>query len=197
MAVAPTTDNIRTWSKLDLDREGYAVGDDSLLQVQLDRAIAYITYVTGRTYVQSQTDTHPVVKTMLDQAVQMRTEQVILSLSDDSLSSVGDIDLIASFSAGSYSETRKDTTDTIRKALNPWPPLNDLLWMLLGLMPGETNDDVLDRYDYWRQLLSGINAPAWGIVEVDWGRGMGLNDWPFGSAWHGPLPDSLPGPVPG
>jgi hypothetical protein len=199
VASPPTPTDIRAWSKLDLDREGYAEGEDALLSVQLERAVAYLGYVTGRTYDQAQTDQFPMAKTMLDQAVQMRTEQVILSLSDDALSSVGDIDTIASFSAGPYSETRKDTTDNKRTALNPWPPLNDLLWLLLGLMPGETNDAVLDRYDYWRALLSGINAPAWQVVEVDWGRGLGLNDWPS-PVYHGLTAAGWPGlagPVPG
>ena len=47
--------------------------------------------------------------------------------------------------------------------------------MLLGLYPGETNQAVLDRMEYWEDLLNEDQvAPAWGIVEVDWGRGMGL-----------------------
>lgn len=194
MATAPTIQLIRAWSDLDFVRFGYpddATGN-ARLQLQVDRALAYLGYVTGRQYVDPQTDVFPLVKTALDQAVQMRTEQVVLALASDQLETAGDVDMIASFSAGPYTESRKDTlAQPERRALNPWPALNDLLWMLLGLFPGEDNDRVMERFDYWRYLLSGITAPAWQTVEVNWGRGMGLNDW--WSTFHNVLP---PGPIP-
>jgi hypothetical protein len=197
MAAAPTITEIRAWSDLDFATYGYPEGGDGdiRLQLQLDRALMYLGYVTGRQYTDPQTDQFGLVKTGMDQAVQMRTEQVILALAGDQLDSVADIDLIASFSAGSYSETRRDTVAEQQKMLNPWPTLNDLLWMLLGLFPGEVNAVVDERYDYWRALLMGIQKPAWGVVEVDWARGLGQPAWPYGQNVLGGI-DGLIGPLP-
>lgn len=196
MATAPDITLIRAVSDLDFARYGY--GDDATgnvrLGVQLERAEAYISYVTGRTYAQPQTDQWPLVKTTMDQAVQMRTEQVVLSLAADQLDTVADIDLITSFSAGSYTESRKDPDASAKqRVLNPWRALDDILWILLGLFPGETNDVVSDRFDWWRYVLGlGFVAPAWQVVEVDWSRGLGLNDWftyPHNGPFFGPLPE--------
>jgi hypothetical protein len=186
MATAPTRDSIRAWTALDLAGLGYGTDapGDAKLQVQLDRAVMYLGWVTSRQYADGQTDTFPLVKTAMDQAVQMRAEQVILGLAADQLETVGDVDLIATFSAGPYSETRKDT-EARKQSLNPWPMLDDLLWLLLGLFPGETNDRVLERYGYWLYLLRGINVPAWQVVETDWGRGMGASDFWFGHNFLG------------
>lgn len=192
MATPPTTADIRAWSSLDFPLLLY--GEDAAgqarLQLQLDRAVMYVGWVTSRQYSDAQTDTFGLVKTAMDQAVQMRTEQVVLGLAADTLETVGDIDLIQTFSAGQYSETRKDT-DRQKQSLNPWPMLDEILWMLLGLFPGETNDRVAERYGYWLALLRGFNPPSWEVIETDWGRGMGLaGDW-YG--WHNFMP---PGPIP-
>lgn len=182
MATAPTIDELRAWS--DIDFVGLGYGDNGpgniKLQLQIDRALMYLGYITGRQYADPQTDTFGLVKTAMDQAVQMRMEQVIQMLAADQLETMADIDMISTFSAGSYSETRRDTITAIQKMLNPWPAFNDLLWMLLGTFPGEVNDVVDSRYAYWWQLLNGVNAPAWQTIEVDWGRGLGIEAWPYG-----------------
>ena len=198
MATPPTAAEVRERSRLDFAGEGYPEDDGplGLQQRVVDPAVNWLWYVTARSYSDAQTDQYPQVEDMLDLAVRMRSEQIVLQARLDQLETAADIDMIASFSAGLYSETRRGYNDTAKppKMLNPWPPLNDLLWLLLGLFPGETNDLVSDRYDYWVGLLTGAVAPAWGTVEVDWGRGMGL--WRKGPAGLDAWPDSLPGPWP-
>ena len=194
MATTPTAAEIREWSRLDFAAEGYP-DDEGPLGLQervVDPAASWIWYVTARSHSDPQTDQFPQVEDMLDAAVRMRSEQIVLQARTDQLETSADIDMIASFSAGLYSETRRGVNDTAKppRMLNPWPPLNDLLWLLLGLFPGENNDLVGDRYDYWLALLMGTNAPAWQTVEVDWGRGMGLMR--HGPATDGYYPDGLP-----
>lgn len=188
MAAAPTASDIIGASKLDFPEKGYA--DATELQPVVDQAVDWLAYVTSRRYSDAQTDSFPEVKSAMDLAVRMRTEQLVLTAQPEILETAADFDLIASFSAGLYSETRRGIGEAVSKggkgALNPWPALNDLLWMLLGLFPGETNDNVLDRYDYWMALLMGQNAPSWQVVEVDWGRGMGLDAWPWHNVWPDP-----------
>lgn len=192
MATAPSTSDIRSWSSLDFPRYGYPAtsAGDTKLEVQLARAESYIAYLTSRTYAQPQTDQFAMVKTVMDQAVQMRTEQVVMALASDQLETAADFDMIASFGAGSYNETRRSDVKSTgqNKPLNPWPALNDILWMLLGLFPGETNDGVLDQYDYWRYQLTGVTPPSWQTVEVDWGRGEGLNAGWWGTHLNAGLP---------
>jgi hypothetical protein len=200
MATAPTAAEVRARSRLDFSAEGYPEDDGELgLQERVvDPAVNWLWYVTARSYSDAQTDQFPQIEDMLDLAVRMRSEQIVLQARYDQLETSADIDMISSFSAGLYSETRRGSNDTVKppRMLNPWPPLNDLLWLLLGLFPGETNDLVSDRADYWEELMTGQVAPAWGTVEVDWGRGMGLwRKGPSGWEWPG-WPGSLPGPPP-
>jgi hypothetical protein len=168
--MAPTAEDVRTWSRVDFaDVDlGYAApvgADPDPLQPVVDRAIAYVTAVTARPY----DDTCPTLFVpLMNQAAQMRTEQLVYQESADAVETAGDFDLIGSFSAGSYSETRRDQPRQ-RRPLNPWPALEDLLWLLLGLAPGETNDAVEAMNDWWRLELGLMpNPPAWALVEVDW-----------------------------
>jgi hypothetical protein len=186
MASPPTVAEIRERSRLDWDADGY--GEDAALQTIVDQAVNWLAYMTARRYPDAQTDAYPEVKSTMDVVVMMRAEQMALMLRADQLETVADFDLIGSFSAGLYSETRRnlDMAKGTARPLNPWPALNDLLWLLLGLFPGEVNDAVSDRYDYWFGILTGQNPPAWAAIEVDWGRGMGLEPWPGSLLWPDP-----------
>jgi hypothetical protein len=163
---APTASLVRSLSRVDFAAEGYT--DDAQLAIPVGWATDYVGFVTARPC----DETMPAMLAgMALQAVVMRTEQIVMVERPENVETVGDIDMISNFSAGAYSETRFETRSRPeRAALNAWPPLNDLLWLLLGLLPGEVNDVVSDRYDYWVGLLTGMHAPAWGIVEVDWAR---------------------------
>lgn len=164
----PTAADVRAASRLDfsdpdLNYPAPRGGGADPLQPRVDEAIAYVEFVTARAAAVIPTELEP----LYAQAVRMRTEQVVMQARADTIDTAGDIDMISSFSAGSYSETRRDTTTAPqRRSLNPWPALNDLLWLLLGLLPNEVNDAVSDRFDYWATLL-GIQpaAPAWAYIE--------------------------------
>jgi hypothetical protein len=178
----PDSALIREQSKVDFAARGYpapSAGSPDPLEVVVDQAIAYIEFVTWRKLDSSMPAS---IEPLATQAARMRTEQIVMQAQEDTVETAGDVDLISSFGAGSYTETRKDTTKpSTPGVLNPWPALNELLWMLLGLGPGEVNDLVDQRRDYWRYIL-GLqpNAPSWAIVEADWSRGLSGNAAPVG-----------------
>jgi hypothetical protein len=130
----------------------------------------------------------------MNQAAKMRTEQIVYQDSADNVETAGDYDMIQSFSAGSYSETRRELEKPPRM-LNPWPALDRLLWLLLTLTPdelaGDGNAAVEARAAYWAWVL-GLTPvpPAWATIEVDWAEGLGQG----GEVLYPVGPASLPGP---
>ena len=66
--------------------------------------------------------------------------------------------MIGSFTAGSYTENRRDLDAWMKsKLINPWPLLHDLLWRL-------ATDDMRDQWlEWWGQI-----RPAFAVTEVDW-----------------------------
>lgn len=148
----PDAELIRERSKVDFDSLGFT--DDDQLQVVVDQANAYVEWVGGR----ALDSTMPAnLATIAEQAVRMRTEQVAFQAQPDYIEAATD-DAVSSFSAGNYSETRRDPP-TKRTLLNEWVALNDLLWMLM----------TTDQFDYWTNLLTGVHAPAFEVTEVAWG----------------------------
>lgn len=160
---APTTKQIRTWSKLDfagLDYEEPAGEAEDPLDVITARARDWLVYMTGRPFETMP----PELETTAGEAVQRRTEQLAIKSQEDEAETAGDIDMINSFSASSYSETRKDDqrqTKFAAKSLNPWPHLNNLLLMLM----------TEEKREYWAEVLSGEHRPYMEITEVNWEEG--------------------------
>lgn len=98
-------------------------------------------------------------------AIRGLAEMVTLQSAPEYLDTLADFDLIQSFNAGPYSETRRNPADAVKaRLLVAWPWLSELLWGLL----------TPDKYDYWIQFFSGQNAPAFEITEVDWSAGQDL-----------------------
>jgi hypothetical protein len=152
--VAPTAANVRGWSKIDFDALGYT--DDATLQVLVDRAVANFYNTTGRP-VDSSVPTE--LAPLVEQAIQGLTEQAAYRAQEDNLETLSDFDLISSFNAGPYSETRRSPDEMMKaRMINAWPWLNRLLWDLL----------TPDKYDYWVFFFSGQLAPAFAITEVNW-----------------------------
>lgn len=162
------------------DWEG-RVGDNEALQPLVDEAVAYVQTVTWR----NLDSTMPAsLASIALRAVALRAAQVAVQSEDDYAGTVND-DSISSFSIGPYSETRRDPSRRgEQKALNVWPALEQALWLLLALTPGEVNPLVDERHDYWLAQLAGVHAPAFSLTEVDW------NNRFDGLGW------GLPGPVP-
>jgi hypothetical protein len=155
---APTADDIKTWSRLDFQGD-YDTSDDQL-EVEVGRAVNYVWQVTGRPIDSTFPD--PLVS-IAQQAIQMRTEQLVLQAQEDYVETATD-DLIQNFNAGSYSESRREPLRLTRGGsqagmipVNSWPSLNEMLWMLM-------TDDM---QDYWRALFGQI-IPAFEVSEVDW-----------------------------
>lgn len=175
MATIPDAAAIRAMSQVDFASRGFTDATPDPLQVKVDEAVAYLTAVTGRTYTNPEPP--DIVLPVLNATLRMRVEQLVMQSQDDVVETAGDFDLIASFTAGAYSETRRDIGES-KRVLNPWPALEEMLWLLMTSTPAETaaggNAAVDERRDYWRWVL-GIAppAPAWSMVEVDWSNGLG------------------------
>lgn len=150
---APTAAQVRGWSKLDFDVLGYS--DDADLQVLVDRANANFYNTTGRGFASIPAELEPLV----GQAVQGLTEQAAYRAQEDNLETLSDFDLISSFGAGPYNETRRSPDEMMKaRMINAWPWLNRLLWDLL----------TPEKYDYWVFFFSGQIAPAFQVTEMNW-----------------------------
>lgn len=166
----PTTDEIRLWSQLNFARYGYA--DDPKLANVIDRSSAYVCWVTGQRVdaplldaSMSPTGNPLDLEPIMDQAIQMRVEQVVLQGRTGYLGSAAEMDVIQSFSAGSYSEQRArggfaSRTGAAEKSINKWPSLEELLWMLM----------TEERFAFWLAFVSGQPIPASWVEEINWTR---------------------------
>lgn len=139
---------------------------DDPLDFQVQLAADYVEWVTGR----PQDDTMPpqLVRTA-QMADALRVVQQLSDTGRDQIDAYAESDVLASFSADGYSETYRDTGVSAKammdgRLVNPWPPLNRLLWMLM----------TPERMVYWIGYLEGGGVPMWGVAEVDW---SGANRW--------------------
>jgi hypothetical protein len=149
----PTPTQINEWSQVEFGELGYP--DDPSMQVLIDRAAAWIEWVTGQTYANMPTQ----FETIAAQAVQYMVEDQAYQSQPENLETVGDFMLISSFSAGSYSETRRSLEELKKFGwLSADPRLNSLLWAML----------TPEKRDDWTAWIQGINAPAFETTEVDW-----------------------------
>jgi hypothetical protein len=190
----PTAETIRGLSALPFADYGFGDGEEApdKLDAQVASACAYVEWVTGWLI---ETTVPAPLEPLITDAVRMRTEQNVMVAQPENIETAGDIDLVQSFTAGSYSETRRDPQSVARGGqagmgvINPWPALNALLWLLLGTTTQYPDAAVDARYDYWRQLLSGVNAPAWTAIEVDWSA---YDHSPYGFSYGTPEPVVYP-----
>jgi hypothetical protein len=150
----PTAAEIREWSKVDFGSLTFADDDD--LQLLVDRAGDYIEWTTGR---EMDATCPQEFERGMAQATQYKTEDMAYQDQPENIETIGDFMLISSFSAGSYSETRRSLDELAKaKMIDADPRLNSLLW---GLMTD-------DKRDFWMGWLTGANAPAFEVTEVDW-----------------------------
>jgi hypothetical protein len=164
----PTVDEIRLWSRVKFAREGYA--DDEKLANVIDRSAAYVSWVTGQRVdavtldaSMSPTGSPLDLEPIMDQAIQMRVEQVVLQGRTGYLGSAAEMDVIQSFSAGGYSEQRArggfaSRTGAAEKSINKWPSLEELLWMLM----------TEERFAFWLAFVSGQPLASFWVEEIDW-----------------------------
>lgn len=154
---APSASDVKGWSQSDL------ITGATPARLAQNVAIAISTFkkITGQSNFEVITEDDTA---MVQRAITGLAEMVAQQSDPDYLEELSDWDLISSFSAGPYSETRR-SPDEARKArlIVAWPWLSDLLWGLL----------TPDQYDWWVMFFSGVNAPAFAVTEVDWRAGDG------------------------
>ena len=179
----PTVAQIEGWSRVDFTGLDQPFTDADL-QVRIDRSVAELTAITGRLF--DDTMPGPLVS-IAQEAVQLRVEQMAYQEQEDYAETVSD-DLIQSFTAGNYSETRKSPRDrytgmtTGLPEINPNPWLNRDIWLLC-------TDDMRA---YWTETLLGQGQaaliPSFEVTEVDWDNYGGLYPYSYGvGAFHSPL----------
>jgi hypothetical protein len=172
----PTAATVRARSKVDLDLLGYA--DDDELQILVDEAIALVQRWTGQRWGDDGTYSNRApasgTEPLAAKAVLRLVEFEAYRSSEDVQETLSDFDLISSFSAGDYSETRRSGKDAQEARM---AVLKGLLWPLMDY----------DHQDDWVQLEGGPNAPAFGVTEVDWGARtwdtFGYGGTPEGDPW--------------
>lgn len=149
------------------------------LQSYTDDAVEEVCWLTGWTMA--------VVPTTLERTMTRTIGLMTVFLAGrenlDVLETAGDFDLLSNFSAGAYHETRHEPMRPTRGTaqataiLNPWPPLADMLWLLMLPNPdGSANPAVDARREYWTMMMGGPIAPYWDVQEVNWSGDM-LVDW--------------------
>lgn len=141
-------------SRLGIALSGANVNADEFLQYELDRAAAYVEFVTGQpatdstlplqaTYV-GTLPTSSALRTMLMQAIQMRMEQILFQSQNSYLDDASD-DVVSSISVGGFSQTKSDSARRgEQRQLNSWQALSNVLWLLM----------TPDRYSFWITFLS-------------------------------------------
>lgn len=177
----PTAAELREWSDVTWEDIGdnAKFAEDSALDRLIARAAAWVWWVTGLTL-----DTVPVeLEPIAEQAIQYATEDMAWQESGPSVEIQEDWPQIASFSAGSYSESRRSLSDnSLRKLgmIHPDPRLNTALWALL----------TDDRRDDWQDWIEGKTEADFNVQEVDWGLDLAPYSLePRGRSW--PPPDEV------
>lgn len=167
---APTPTTVRaTMPSVDWSEIGLA--DDDTLQTYIDASVERVSMVTGWTLATIPTNR----EILLTRAIGLTSIFMSQRENVDVLETAGDFDILSSFSAGVYSESRRDLAgkNSPLAVLCPWPPLAEALW---DLMSPPSNDAVEAMYEYWAALVSGQVPPDFVVQEVDW-AGTGLIDW--------------------
>lgn len=167
MAVVITSDEVRTWSRLDFDALEYGAPtppDDDPLDIELERAIAYVEDVTGQN--DADIDDPSSLATRFKQAVQLRCEQVVIKRQPDFVADLNEDAIDISVTGYQQKRISYKESDPDRM-INPWKELNDLLLSML----------TDERRDYWEDLgkIPGANIvrPHEIIQSTEWFH----NEW--------------------
>lgn len=162
----PTAAYVRARTpRFDWSEVGYPApdGPGDPLDEEVGDAIEYVQNVTWR----KLDDTMPVelARSAL-RAVLLRTQQQVIQADPDMVETAND-EVVQSFSAGGYSETRKDPGRRGEQSqVNPNPDLSRLLWLLM----------TPEAFSWWRAFLSGqapglpasVALGGFQVLEVAW-----------------------------
>jgi len=179
-ALPPTLAQIKQWSRVDFSGLEDPYTDEDL-QVRLTRAVADLAAITGRPFDDTMP---PFLVPIAQEAVQLLVEQMCFQEQSDYSETVND-DMIQSFTAGNYSETRTmergrhTGMTTGLPQINPNAWLNRDIWLLC----------TPAMQDYWSMSINGVsafaNVPYQEVTEADWGNYGGLypDDWRLSYEW--------------
>jgi hypothetical protein len=147
---APTATQIREWSKVNFAELGFPAPTDpdpDPLAIEVERSIAEFQRDTStlvsevnvegadEKWSEKRKEEEKGLELLVGEAIQMYTEWRIGSSQPEVLESTYDFDVIQSFSAGSYSETRRGFMLS-SEIKHPWPRLNRLLLLISGGLDG-------------------------------------------------------------
>jgi hypothetical protein len=165
-----TAETIRTISQSPFAEQGYPPPDpptdpDSLDLLVIPAAEAMVLHYTGWDTFEG---VDPASEPLVGLAMRMAVEMIAAQSTPEYLETLSDWDLIVSFSAGSYSESRRSVADALKaKAITSWPPLDHALVAAM-------TDEKRDEYLAW---LNDTVAPGFAVTEMDWAaRGLGGYD---------------------
>lgn len=181
----PSVEEIKAWSRLDFESLDEPFTDEDI-QVRINRTTAYLEQVTGR----AMNDKLPrQLIPIAQEAFQLRIEQIARQEQEDYSDTAAD-DLIASFSAGSYSETRREPRSGTQPTtglpeINPFPWLNRDIWLLC------TEDMKYTWIEYLQGQAAASQIPSMETTEADWGNYDGVYPYDYGPGRWRPLPDPL------
>lgn len=168
----PTADSIRLLSKAPWGEWGYGSASPDPLAPIIDAANAFVLQTTGHETFAAVPDAQAPLVVL---AVRLATEMFAAQTTPEYLETLSDFDLLASFSAGSYSEQRRSPEDMAKaRMLAPWPPVHAAL---LAAMTPEKRDDYL-------AFLDGKTVPAWEVSEVNWMAGSWSDLWGWTDPTH-------------
>jgi hypothetical protein len=184
---APTVDSLRIATNVDFASLGY--DEDAKLGRLLNVAVRTVHIYTDQAWAAETPYTFvPVApltgadEVMVEEAVYTFTEWLAHHKQADVIETMGDFELISSFSAGSYSETRRSGKDSqeASRAL-----LRNLLWPIMSA----------DKQDEWLALEAGVVVPSFAVTEVDWqGLGVGVSEGLVGAnSYPYPIYEPWPG----
>jgi hypothetical protein len=146
--IVPTSATIRTWTPTTVDYAalGYPEGTPDPLQTLVEESLAQLRRFTGWALADVAVEDEPLFR----RAAWMLTYLAAAEVTEDRLDTLADFDLLKSFGAGNYNETRRDLGELAKaRMLVPWPSLNTLLWDLM-------TDEARDKWeDYF-----GTDRPA-------------------------------------
>lgn len=173
----PTAADVRAVSNLPWADYGPLLAKDTGpggLQVIVDRAESAFFNITGQSLGSIDSKFAPQVR----RVIQAMVEGLAMQGSSDTIDTLSDWDLIVSFSAGPYSETRRTPADMFAgRMLWPVPWISMALWALL----------TDERFSFWLAFFTGVQQPAWMASDVFWEEGQAWSriDGPSPGYWGG------------
>lgn len=157
--ILPTAAEVRSWSRVDFAAQGFPPATPDPLDEYMARAYGFLGELVGRgcdplpdTILEVPVRMEPLYR----QALQRILEILVMNAAEDVVSTLADFQLLSSFSAGNYSETRRSLTELKdARMLVADPGLNSLLWMLM----------TPEKRSFWMAWLTGENEPAYAYEE--------------------------------